>query len=280
MDREPTKQDINDPRAGPPKRERRATGPIVIRKSTVYIVLATALLFFALGFFAHSFFYPGNPTQTAVKASADSNPASARPEPDQAAAGRITVSVDDDPVLGREDAPLTIIEFSDFQCPFCRTFWSRTLDQLTTNYIDTGRIKFVYRDFPISSIHPGAQPAAEATECADDQGKYWEMHDKIFERQNEQGRGTVQFDVADLKAWAAEIGLNMEEFNDCLDSGKYAQEVQKDLLDGQRAGVRGTPTFFIGTEQDGYVELVGAQPYAAFRQVIEAELELATGGGG
>ncbi len=167
--------------------------------------------------------------------------------------------VDDDPVEGSADAPVTIVEFSDFQCPFCEKFYSDTLGQVRKDYIDTGKVKLVYRDFPLS-FHPEAEKAAEAAECADDQGKFWEMHDKIFENQETMG-------VASYKQWAPTLGLNSATFNKCLDSGEKAAEVQADFSAGQSAGVSGTPTFFInGTA------VVGAQPYSVFKQAIDAAL--------
>jgi len=168
--------------------------------------------------------------------------------------------VDDDPFLGDEDAPLTIIEFSDFQCPFCGRFKSQTLGQIIETYVDTGKVKFVYRDFPLSSIHPLAQKAAEASECADDQGKFWEYHDLIFEKQG-------SLSLSNLKSWAVELGLNSAEFDSCLDSGKHAKEVADDLSDASRAGGRGTPFFIVGTQT-----LSGAQPFSAFQQAIESQL--------
>ncbi len=176
------------------------------------------------------------------------------------------VSIDNDPILGRNDAPVTIIEFSDFQCPFCRKFYEDALVEIKKQYIDTGKARFVYRDFPLD-FHPGAQPAAEAAECADDQGMYWKFHDKVFAAQAKKGDGTVQFGVADLKQWAKEINLNTTQFNQCLDSGKHKEEVAKDQADGAAAGVSGTPTLFINGQK-----LVGAQPFASFKTVIEQEL--------
>lgn len=174
---------------------------------------------------------------------------------------------DDDPFLGEEDAPVTIVEFSDFQCPFCRKFWGDALPQIKSQYIDTGKVKFVYRDFPLENIHPGARPYAESAQCANDQGKFWEMHDKIFQEQDKQGQGTVQFNPDDLKKWASEIGLDTNKFNNCLDSGKYSNEVSKDLSDATSSGGQGTPYFIIGK-----TPVSGAQPFSAFQQVIEAEL--------
>ena len=176
------------------------------------------------------------------------------------AAAKVSASEDDDPVKGNKDAPVTMIEFSDFQCPFCGRFYSQTLAQIQKDYIDTGKVKFVYRDFPLSSIHPQAQIAAEAGECADDQGKFWEYHNKIFENQ-------ALLSEASLKQWAVDLGLDADEFNDCLDSGKQKQEVQKDFNDGSSYGVSGTPAFFING-----VMVSGAQPFANFKAVIDKEL--------
>jgi protein-disulfide isomerase len=171
----------------------------------------------------------------------------------------VSVSADDDAILGDKNAPIEIIEFSDYECPFCTRFYTDTLPQLKTTYIDTGKAKLIYRDFPLG-FHANAQKAAEAGECAGDEGKYFEMHDKLFE----QG---VSGGVTAFKQYAKEIGLNTATFDVCLDSGKYTSEVQKDFQDGQRAGVQGTPTFYINGQQ-----LVGAQPFEAFQQIIEQEL--------
>lgn len=179
------------------------------------------------------------------------------------------VSADDDAFLGKESAPVIVIEFSDFQCPFCRRFWSDTLPQLKSTYIDTGKVKFVYRDFPLQ-FHQGAEPAAEGAECAEDQGKFWEMHDAIFEGQNAQGQGTIQFTKDDVKKWAAGAGLDMQKFNECLDSEKYKAEVAKDYADGTKAGVSGTPTLFINGRS-----VVGAQPLTSFSTIIDEELKKA-----
>lgn len=176
---------------------------------------------------------------------------------------------DDDPSLGNPEAPVTVVEFSDFQCPFCRRLYIQTLPQLKEKYIKTGKARFVYRDFPLTSIHGMAQKYAEAGECADEQGKFWQMHDMIFEKQEARGNGTISdFNIGDLKAWAREIGLDGTAFDNCFDSGKYADEVQKDLNDGQTAGVTGTP----GTFVNGRL-VQGAVPYAQFEAIIEEELK-------
>lgn len=185
---------------------------------------------------------------------------------------KVQVSEDDDSGKGNKNSDVYIIEFSDFQCPFCRRFYSQTFSQLEDDYIKTDKIYFIYRDFPLDSIHPTANSAAQAAECAKEQGKFWEMHNKIFDEQNKLGQGTVQFSETDLKAWASDIGVNTQTFDQCLDSGKYTQEVEKDFKDGVNTGVTGTPTFFIGNPKDGYTAVVGAQPYSVIKQVVDSLL--------
>jgi protein-disulfide isomerase len=192
-----------------------------------------------------------------VVARQDIQPIPTVPKPQQSS--RVQVSVDDDPIKGLKDAPVTIIEFSDFQCPYCERFVTQTLPLIEKNYINTGKVRFVYRDFPLDS-HQYAQKAAEAAKCADDQGRFWEYHDKLFNNQN-------SLDISSLIQYAKELNLNETTFNDCLNMGRMAPKVQKDLNDGLQYGITGTPTFFING-----IELVGAQPYTVFEQVISDEL--------
>lgn len=193
-----------------------------------------------------------------------------------ATGGVVEVSEDDDAFLGNSDAPVVLIEFSDFQCPFCRKFWTETFSSIKSDYIDTGKVKFVYRDFPLDSIHPSARPAAIAAECAREVGgsdeAFFKMHDKIFAEQNvlDSGSpegpvgGTVSFSADNLKSWAKEIGYNIDS---CLDSKKYDSEVEADLNDGISYGVQGTPGFFVNGKA-----ISGAVPYSVFKQAFDAEL--------
>ena len=200
--------------------------------------------------------------------------------------------IDDDTVKGDENAPVTIIEWSDFECPFCERFYSQTLGQLEEEYIKTGKVKLVFRDYPLD-FHPFALKASEAAECAKDQDKFWDFHDKIFENQQaltslekqvqtpevagrtivtlETRTGPVYVDITDvltqLKGFAKDLGLNTDKFNKCLDSGEKLTEVQKDFADGQKAGISGTPGFIVNG-----ILISGAQPFENFKQVIEAEL--------
>ena len=171
----------------------------------------------------------------------------------------IEALLDDDAVRGDKDAPVTIVEWSDFECPFCARFFEQALPSIEEEYIKTGKVKLVYRDFPLS-FHTNAQKAAEAAECAGEQGKYWEMHDLLFA----QG---VQGGVAGFKQYAKTLGLNTAKFDTCLDSGAMAGEVQQDMADGAAVGIQGTPGFIVNGKL-----VSGAQPFAVFKQVIDAEL--------
>lgn len=189
------------------------------------------------------------------------------PPAEPAARENVQVDTGSLPVLGQEDAPVTIVEFSDFQCPFCRRFYTDAYQQLKKEYIDTGKVKLYFRHYPLD-FHPMAVPSALAAECANDQDKFWEMHDKLYDEQEKKGSGTtIEYTNDDIKAWATDLGLEMTSFNTCFDSKKYEDRVTKDTADGSAAGVSGTPAFFIeGTE------LIGAQPFEAFKTIIDKKL--------
>jgi len=233
--------------------------PLATAAAVVVVGLAAVGIFVG-GFFTHlATSDDGEDGAAQVQAGQQGQP-TAGPTP---TVGPVDVSVDDDPAKGPEDAPVTIIEFSDFQCPYCGGFATETLPQILQNYGD--RVRFVFRDFPLISMHANALKAAEASECADDQGKFWEYHDLLFKNQ-------TALDVDSLKGYAASLGLDTAAFNECLDSDKYTEEVGKDLQDGQAAGVQGTPSFFING-----LPVRGAMPYASFQAAIEAALAEAGG---
>ncbi len=183
----------------------------------------------------------------------------------------VVLGVDDTPFKGDRTATLTLIEFSDYQCPFCARHFRETLPQLENEYISTGKVKYVFRDFPIESIHPQAFKAAEAANCAGRQGEYWKMHDRLFAEQNALG-------LQDLSQHARALGLDLATFQQCLEGGKEVAEIRKDIAEGQKAGVTGTPTFFFGRTEPNETKIKvlrvirGAQPYAVFREVIESLL--------
>jgi protein-disulfide isomerase len=180
----------------------------------------------------------------------------------------VFLSVDDDPFKGDENARLTLIEFSDYQCPFCARHFREILPQIERDYIKTGKLKYVFRDFPIESIHKEALKSAEAANCAGEQGKYWEMHDRLFANQKALG-------LKDLPVYAQALGLDLSSFRQCLDSGRQVTEIRKDIADGVKAGVKGTPTFFLGFTEPNDLKVKalsiirGAQPYTNFREAIE-----------
>ena len=162
-----------------------------------------------------------------------------------------------DPSLGRASAPITLIEFSDFQCPFCQRV-APTLKRLREAYGD--KLRIVWKDFPLTQIHPQAFKAGEAAHCAGDQGKYWDYHDRLFANQQ-------QLQPEDLKKHAADMGLDASAFGACLDSSKYGERVRDGVAQGQRLGVNSTPTIYINGRM-----LSGAQPYETFVGVIDEEL--------
>jgi protein-disulfide isomerase len=177
---------------------------------------------------------------------------------------------DDDPFIGEEDAPVTIIEFTDFQCPFCSRHFEQTFGQIKKDYVDTGKVKYVSRDYPLS-FHPNADEAAEAANCANDQDKYWEMHDKLF---SNQGTWSNLSDaVPTFKQYATDIGLNASEFASCIDANTHADEIAADLADGSASGISGTPGFWlIGPDGEGQL-ISGAYPYDTFKAAIDSYLQ-------
>ena len=170
---------------------------------------------------------------------------------------RIAVSVQGAPFKGGTNAPVTIVEFSDFHCPFCQRVVS-TLAQLESRYGE--KIKLVFRDFPIESLHPGATKAHEAARCANEQGQFWAYHDKLFS-------SPPSSNPEVFKELAQEVGLDPSTFATCLSSGKYQAAIKEDMAEGSRIGVDGTPAFFINGRQ-----IIGAQPLDGFARVIEDEL--------
>ncbi len=170
---------------------------------------------------------------------------------------KVEVPVDGAPFKGPETAPVTIVAFSDFQCPFCKRV-QPTLTEVLSRYGD--KVKLVSRDFPLDHLHPGARKAAEAARCASDQGKFWAYSDTLYTH-------TPKTNPVQLQTYAQEVGLDPAAFEQCLSSGKYQAAVQQDVEEGARLGVSGTPTFFINGQL-----LSGAQPVEKFVQMIDAEL--------
>jgi len=181
----------------------------------------------------------------------------------------VDASSEGSPVMGQADAPITMVEFTDFQCPFCRRYSNGTFPQIIKDYVETGKVRYVVRQFPLKAIHPKAVKASEASLCAGDQGKYWEMHDRIFKM-------TKSFEMEEWVRHAEGLDLEMSSFKDCLENGKNASNVERDLKEGTDLGMRGTPGFFFGRTDPNNpnkfkaVEMIrGAHPYSQFKKTID-----------
>lgn len=179
------------------------------------------------------------------------------------ASAKVDVDTGHLPVLGNKNAKVTVIEFGDFQCPFCEKWFTDVEANLIKDYVNTGKVKFAFRHFAF--LGDESTWAAEASECANEQGKFWEYHDYLYKNQGPEQSGTFAKDK--LKGFAQALSLDTAKFNSCLDSGKYAKNVTDDLAAGQKAGVNGTPTTFVNGQT-----VVGAQPYSAFKAILDQEL--------
>jgi protein-disulfide isomerase len=178
----------------------------------------------------------------------------------------LRLAIDDSASLGRADAKLVMIEFTDFDCPFCARYAQTTKDQIVKEYVDTGKMRYVFRHMPLRQLHPNAHRESEAAECARRQDKFWQMYPRLFESKQTSSE-------ADLRAHASAIGLNAAAFEKCL-AGEASARVTRDLNEGARAGIMGTPMFFIGKlDENGRVQIatriVGAEPIDKFRGAIE-----------
>jgi protein-disulfide isomerase len=195
--------------------------------------------------------------------------------------GKVNVVTNDSAVLGMENATIYVVEFSDYECPFCQASegtnqqvinslkesdpqWEAPIPKVIEEYVNTGKIKLVFRNYP---MHANSKNAASAARCAYEQGKFWEYHKILFEKYD-------ALTLTDLKKYAADLNLNLSQFNECLDSNKYDTIIESDLNDGKCLQISGTPTFFIGNDEKGYEKVVGAQPFSAFKQIIESKISV------
>lgn len=181
-------------------------------------------------------------------------------------AGKI-FDLGDNPMLGSDDAKIALLEFTDYQCPFCKRHKENTQPQIDSEYIDSGKIRFVSLDMPLTRIHPLAVKAAEAAHCAEEQGQYWQMRDQIF---------TNQKNLEPWNAHAEALGLDIAEYEACLNSGKYTDAVNADLAEATKAGATGTPSFVVAvldekdpTKARGISFIRGAQPFSAFKAALD-----------
>ena len=169
--------------------------------------------------------------------------------------------------LGNDDAPVTIVEFSDFQCPYCRQHVLQTLPQILETYVDTGKVHYIFKDYPLPS-HANAPKAAEAARCAGIQGTYWAMHDQLFEKQKEWSRQEDGDAIELFVGYAQDLGLDTEAFRECLASGQTGEQVRLNHWAGQQADVQGTPSFLINGQL-----LTGAHSFDTFQAILEGELQ-------
>ncbi len=185
------------------------------------------------------------------------------PQPGQPARARLNLNGAN--MLGSKDAPVTLVEFTDYQCPFCQRFHVTTFADLKKNYIDTGKVRFYSRDMPLDSLHPNATRAAEAARCAGDQGQFWGLRGVM-------GANPDRLDLPNILNFAAQLGMDVNALKNCIDTSKYKDSVQTDVMEALRVGANGTPTFIIGKSTaegvDGEI-MVGAMPYPQFEMKIK-----------
>jgi protein-disulfide isomerase len=167
-------------------------------------------------------------------------------------------------IMGSNNAPVTIVEYSDFQCPFCEKYFTETYPEILKKYVETGKVKYQFKHFPLQ-IHAQAPAAGLASECALEQGKFWEMHDQLFKTQNTWAGSPDHLNF--FKKLATDIQLNQDQFNQCIDSGKYTDNINYDFSEGLNKGITGTPTFYINGQT-----LIGAQDISAFSNIIDQAL--------
>ena len=173
------------------------------------------------------------------------------------------------PILGDENAPITLIEFGDYQCHFCHKFFEETEGNIVKNYVETGMVKIIFKDFTI--IGPDSIGAANAAHCAGDQGKFWEYHDEIYHNYDGENSGWAASEH--LVRFAQNIGLDQEQFVQCMSTGKYLQLVETSSTDARNLGITGTPAFFVVGPDNQITRISGAQPYEVFNNLFQAELQ-------
>ncbi len=226
-------------------------------------ILISTSIFYSTKIFVNKF---GAPAFAATQSpSQDLGSAQPIPGARTAAPGqKANVDVGHLPAKGNPDAKVKIIAFEDFRCPFCKKFFANTEPQIIKDYVDTGKAVIYYRQYQF--LGPASVVAGNAAECANEQGKFWDMHEYLYKNQPSES-DTAMYTTANLTKIAGQLGLNISKFQTCLTSNKYDKNVQGDLAAGQAAGVTGTPTVFING-----IPIVGTQPYAAFKAVIDQQL--------
>jgi protein-disulfide isomerase len=232
------------------------------KSSTQILVLLLVVAAFLIGvlFTKVQYLEKGQIAVANPAAPAGQNGQPAAPAP----GAKVNVAIGGFPVQGNKDAKVTLIEFADFRCPFCEQFFTNTEPQIIKDYVDTGKVKFAFRNFAF--LGPASTVAANASECANDQGKFWDFYNYLYKNQPAE-TDTTMYNTDTLTQAAVSLGMNDGQFRSCLDNKTDDAKAAKDMSEGQTAGVSGTPTFFInGTP------VVGAQPYASIKAIIDQEL--------
>lgn len=262
-----------DSEAGGPEDSEMASGFLAAPASTAAYIVGACVIIGAI-LISASLFYNFKlvlgqmdklSSLSAAAPAAPSAPAQGSPSAPAAPAGPVNITLaPNTPFLGSASAKVTVVEYADYQCPFCEQFYKNTWPDLKTKYVDTGKIKFVYQDFAF--LGPDSITASEAAHCAADQNKFWQYHDYLFANQGQEGSAWATADHQ--KQFAKTVGLNTSAFNQCLDSHKYTTEVNNETAAGKSYGVTGTPTVFV----NGSI-IVGAQPAVSFESAIDAALK-------
>ena len=231
---------------------------------TPILIVLLLVASFLLGALTTKLAATQNPAGNPQTGAQPDSPQGAQNAPNQPAPGaKVNVDAGHLPVLGNKNAKVTVIEFADFQCPFCVRFFKDAKPNIIKGYVDSGKVKFTFRHYAF--LGQESNFAAEASECANEQKKFWEYHDYLYNHQGPENSGAFAKDK--LIGFAKDLGLNTDQFSSCLNSNKYVKQVADDLASGQKAGVSGTPTTFVNGRA-----IVGAQPYSAFKTLIDQEL--------
>lgn len=243
-------------------------GLLKIVSTTQLLVILLIIASFLIGVLVTKVQYlennQGSNNQAAAPAAANGQAAAGGQQQGLTDGQKVKVDNGKFPALGNNNAKITIVEFADFRCPFCENFFTQTLPQIKKDYVDTGKVKFYFRNFAF--LGDASTVAANAAECANDQGKFWDYHDYLYKNQPSES-DTSMYNTDTLTQAAVSLGMDGNTFRSCLDGKKDADSLNKDISDAQAAGVSGTPTLFVnGTA------VIGAQPYSAFKTIIDQEL--------
>lgn len=261
------KKERTEPTIVPSVKKRDSISIPLPKNMTPILVGLLIVASFFLGMLVTKVQYLEKNNTTAVAVNAAAQPTQALPRGNQQPQAPVKANVDVGhfPIKGNDNAKVTIVAFEDFRCPFCKKFSDEVMPQLQKDYIDTGKVKFYYRNYQF--LGPASVTAGNAAECANVQGKFWEFHDYLYKNQPSES-DTSLFTSDSLTQIAGQLGIDTTQFKSCLDSKKYDKNVSDDMAAGQKAQTTATPTFYINGNQ-----LVGAQPYTAFQTIIDQELK-------